>query len=124
MKLDERIKSELENESQQIESILNDKQGMFELVLGSFNAGLGRWMILINVITLLLTILLFWTGYQFFVSTTLDDRVFWGVCVLLSGMVQIAAKQWIFLEMSRGSLIREIKRIEIEVVRLSNRLSQ
>ena len=119
MKIDEHIKSELENESAQIDAILQDKQGLFEMLWGTFSSGLGRWVILINNIILIVTGVMFWTGYKFFTSDNTMDYVYWGVCLLLSASVQIATKMWIFMEMHRGSLIREIKRVEVAVARLS-----
>lgn len=119
MSIDDRIKSALETESEAIEATLNQKEGMFEMVMGAFTAGLGRWVILLNIVTLLVTALMFWTGYEFFTATDLQGQVFWGVCVLLSAMVQIACKQWVMQEMNRGSLLREIKRLEVAVLRLS-----
>ena len=123
MNIDERIKNELESEAETIDEILNDKQGLFDLVAGSFKAGLGPWVVIINVVILAVTGLMVWSGYEFFTAEELQDQVFWGVCLVITAMAQIAMKQWVWLEMYRGSLLREIKRVEIAVARLSSKVN-
>ena len=123
MSLDDRIKRELENEAESIDEILNDKQGLFDMVAGSFKSGLGRWVVLINIVILIVTGLMIWSGYEFFVATELDGRIFWGVCLAVSATAQIAMKQWVWMEMNRSSLLREIKRVEIAVAKLANKVN-
>lgn len=122
MNIDDRIKAELETDSSDIDAILAPREGMLDMAMGAFSAGLGRWVLLLNVITLIVTGVMFWTGFKFFTAGNLDGHVFWGVCVILSGMVQIACKQWIMQEMNRGSLLREIKRVEVAVARLAAKI--
>lgn len=122
MSLDDRIKQELESEANKIDEILNDKQGMFDMVLGSFKSGLGGWVILINVVILLVTGLMFWSGYEFFVAIDMEAQVFWGVCLIIAATAQIAMKQWVWMEMNRSSLLREIKRVEIAVAKLATKI--
>lgn len=123
MNIDERIKQELESEAETIDEILNDKQGLFDLVADSFKAGLGPWVVIINIVILVVTGLMIWSGYEFFTAEQIQDQVFWGVCLVISAMAQIAMKQWVWLEMYRGSLLREIKRVEIAVARLSSKVN-
>ena len=122
MNLDERIKKELETEAEVIDEILNDKQGIFDLVAGSFKSGLGVWVVLINIVILLVTGIMIWSGYEFFIAEQLDDRIFWGVCLVISAVAQIAMKQWVWMEMQRSSLLREIKRVEIAIAKLASKV--
>jgi len=124
MNLDDRIKQELETEKVTIDEILNDKQGLFAMAAGAYKSGLGGWLVLINVIILLVTGLMFWSGYEFFVAETTDKSVFWGVCLVVTAMAQIAMKQWVWMEMNRSSILREVKRVEIAVARLNQRITE
>ncbi len=119
MNIDEKIKRDLLNDSPNYEEIAQDKEGMFDLVFGSFRGGMGRWVIIVNIFTLLATGVMVWTGYEFFISEVVRDQVFWGVCLLLAVFAQVALKQWLFMEMNRSSLMREIKRVEIAVAHLA-----
>ena len=124
MNIDEKIKAELENEANELDKILVDDQGLFDMVKGSYKGGMARWMILINIVIILVSGVMLWTGYQFFTADNIEGYTFWGVCFLLSAMAQIAMKQWVWMEMSRSSLMREIKRVELSVEKLSVRLTK
>jgi len=121
MKLDEKIKAELESEADAIDNLLLDETGLFSMAKSSFKGGMGRWMVIINIVIILVTAVLLWTGYEFFTATNIEGYTFWGVCLLLSAYAQVSMKQWVWMEMNRSSLMREIKRVELTVERLSAR---
>ncbi|MGB1291572.1 MAG: DUF6768 family protein [Pseudoalteromonas sp.] len=43
------------------------------------------------------------------------EQLFWAVCFVSSLMMQIAIKLWLFMEMNRQSIMKEIKRSELEI---------
>ena len=120
MNLDKRIKDELESEAKAIDEILNDKQGIYEMMIASFQGGMGIWMWIVNFVILIVTGLMLWCGYEFFTATASEEHIYWGFCMVIAVMGQIALKQWAWMEMNRTSLMREIKRVEIAVAKLSN----
>ncbi len=122
MNLDKKIKDELESEANEIDAILNDKQGLFDMVAGSFKNGLGAWVWVVNIVILVVTGLMLWCGYEFFTAENINDQTYWGFCTVIAVIAQIAMKQWVWMEMNRSSLMREIKRVEIEVVRLGGKV--
>jgi len=117
--LDEKIKQELERETAEIDELLANEGGMPDMVSAAFKGSLRHWVWLTTVFILIFTGLMFWSGYGFFVAETTDDRVFWGFCMLISGMPQMALKQWQWAEMNRATMMREIKRLEIAVAKLA-----
>lgn len=119
MNFDEKLKRELENEANDIDQILVNNEGLFDLLLGSFKGGMRRWIILFNVVAIVATILLFWTGYRFYHAMDVQQQIFWGVCFLVSFNVASFIKNWFFMEMNRSSLMREIKRVELAVAKLT-----
>ncbi len=122
MNIDEKIKLELKNDNHEFDDITANKDGLFDLIFGSFKGGMGRWVIIVNFFTIVASVLMFWTGYQFFTSSVMQDHVYWGFCLIVSVVVQIALKQWFFMEINRSSLMREIKRVEVAVAKLSARM--
>ncbi|MGS0730262.1 DUF6768 family protein, partial [Shewanella sp. 0m-11] len=79
----------------------------------------GGWMILMSIIAFVLSLLMLWSGYQFFfVVVSSVALIKWGVTLLLASMMQIAIKMWIYNEMNRNATAREIKRLELAVVKL------
>lgn len=121
MNLDKRIKDELESEAKAIDESLNDNQGIYELMMGSFKGGMGIWMWIVNVVILIVTGLMLWCGYKFFTATSTDDHTYWGFCMVITVMAQIALKQWAWTEMQRTSIMREVKRLELAIAKLSHR---
>ncbi|MBL4940610.1 MAG: hypothetical protein JKY81_02980 [Colwellia sp.] len=121
MNIDKEIKTELEKETEKLDKILVDNEGLFDLVKGSYQGGLGRWMVAINVVILIVSAVMVWLGYQFFTTDNLEGHTFWGICLLLSVFAQVSMKQWVWMEMGRSSIMREVKRIELEVAKLSAR---
>ncbi|WP_417449740.1 DUF6768 family protein [Kordiimonas sp.] len=117
-KLDERIRAELERETGDIDELLASKDGLPDMVAAAYTGGLRRWMWLTGGITLVVTGLMFWCGYRFYIAPGTDDRVFWGVWFLVALNAQVALKQWQWLEMYRSSMMREIKRLELVVAKL------
>lgn len=117
MNIDEKIKKELSEQATEIDEILAEEKGLFDFVMGSFRSNLKGWFVLINIIIGLNTLVMFWTGYNFFNSLVVTDQVFWGVCFLSSLIFQVAGKQWIWAEMTRTSMVREIKRVELNLSR-------
>jgi len=53
-----------------------------------------------------------------------DARIFSGVWLIVTLAVQIALKQWTWMEVNRTSLLREIKRLEVSVVKLSSKIDR
>ncbi len=122
MNIDEKIKRELENDSPDLDKILIDDEGLFERMSGVFRGGMKGWVILIYTSAVVVGILFLWTGYRFFISTELQDQVFWGICFMIALNMQGFIKQWIFMETNRNSIMREVKRVEIAVARLSAKI--
>ncbi len=120
MSLDDRIKRELEGEAEKLDEILNDTQGMFDLAVIPFRGGLGKWMILVTVIALIVSGFMVWSGYKFWIADSIDKRVFWGVWLVVTLTIQIGLKQWAWMETNRCSLLREVKRVEIAVAKLTS----
>lgn len=122
--IDEKIQRELQGEASAIDELLAQEGGLPDMVAAAFKGGMRRWVWITSVITLVATVLMFWTGYEFYIAENTDDRIFWGIWFLASATVQIALKQWQWMEMNRSNLMREIKRLELAVATLAKRGKQ
>lgn len=120
-KFDDMIKDELEKEASEIDELLAAEGGLPDMVAASFKGSMRRWVWLIWIITFLVSMLMFWCGYQFFTASA-QDQMFWGFCTLMSMAAQVALKQWSWMEMNRASMMREVKRLEVAVAALSRKL--
>lgn len=119
MNIDEKIKRELEQSQQEFDEVIQEQEGLMKMVFGSFHGGMKRWVFAVYFFTLVASGFMLWTGYRFFTALDMQGQIFWGVCLILSLFAQVALKQWIWMEMNRASIMREMKRLEVAVSRLS-----
>lgn len=125
MNIDEKIKKELQQESQQLDEMLSHEPGIFKMLANAFKGSLGRWMIIVGLFTFVITVIMFWAGYNFFfVQGNVAFKLHWGVGLLFTAMLQIAMKMWSFMEMNRQSVLREVKRLELSVEKLTKALDE
>ncbi|NQY64512.1 MAG: hypothetical protein HRT38_12390 [Alteromonadaceae bacterium] len=125
MNIDDKIKQELESEAKQIDQILVHDPGLFNMLANAYKGKLGGWLILVGIVTFFVSILMFWCGYEFFfVEGSLEHKLQWGVALLLSTMIQISLKMWTFMEMNRQSTLRELKRFELSLNKLTNTVNR
>lgn len=118
MNTDERIREKLAERSEEIDRLDLDERSLFGMLGRVFTGGLRRWAALAMAMTLVATGLTFWTGYEFFTAADTGSRVFWGVLVLAAFHAVGSFKLWLFMEMNRNSVLREVKRVELELARL------
>jgi hypothetical protein len=121
--IDERIKAELESEAKEIDAMVASDEGLPGMLINSFKGSMRRWVWLINIVTFAVTMVMFWSIYEFWFAVDLDSRIFWGLWVLLTALMQSMAKMWMFNEMNRQSIVREIKRLELALERLNAKIS-
>jgi len=125
MNIDEKITQELKKESQQLDEILAHEPGIFKMLANAFKGSLGRWMILVGLFTFVITLVMFWAGYHFFFELgDIGSKLHWAVVFLFTAMLQIALKMWSFMEMNRQSMLREVKRLELAVDKLTIELAK
>lgn len=120
MSIDDRIQRELEQEAKDIDSLLAEEPGLVGLGMDAFRGGLRCWVILITVIIFLVSAIMVWCGYRFYVAPGVDERIFWGVWLIVSLIVQVGMKQWTWMEARRVTTLREVKRVEVAVERLTS----
>jgi len=118
MNTDDRIREQLAERTAEIDRIDLDERSLFGMLGRVFAGGLRRWAALAMAMTLIATGLTFWTGYEFFVAADTESRVFWGVLVLAAFHAVSMFKMWFFMEMNRNSVLREVKRVELELARM------
>ena len=118
MNIDERIIKQLDADTAEIDRILAEQNnGLSALLSAGFKGAMRPWFILVNVLVLINFVGLIYLVYQFF-TQAVDAQLFWGVLTILSFQFHIAAKSWLYNEMNRSSLMREIKRLEVTVTDL------
>lgn len=122
--LDKKIREALSAEDAELFKEMGDEPGVFEMLLETFR-GRNRWMNLLGAVwTLIFLALGIASAVAFFRSQTTRDLVLWAsACVLCLSAVALL-KVWYWMEMQRIAVMREIKRVELQIARLAARLRE
>jgi len=99
------------------------EQNVFQMLGGVFG-GKNKWIIiLMNVVSFITMGLFVYCVIQFFNTDVTNELIKWSIagilCVLMVSMLKI----FIWMQMDKNSIVRELKRLELQVSTLSSKLS-
>lgn len=116
--LDDKIRNALNNAPRAGEPGF-DEQPVLDMVRDAFR-GRQRWLAVWGVfVVTVFTVLMVLAAIQFFRAESVRDMLTWlvalAVCFAAIGM----SKLWFWMRMDRNAILREVKRLELEVSRLA-----
>lgn len=115
--IDQKIREALERSSSEIE-LFADQQSLFQEALQIFK-GRNRWInTCMAIVTFSILVFLIYAGFQFYHATELKEMIGWSMVIVVSALTISMLKIWSWLEMDKYSMIREIKRLEMQVAML------
>ena len=123
-KIDELIKEALTEEESKFYDKL-DEQNVFEMLGGLFQ-GKNKWiMILMNFVMLIVFGLLIYSVVQFFNTEVTNELIRWSSLAIITFLLIISMlKMFLWMQMDKNSIKREIKRMELQISTLSSKLSK
>jgi len=117
--LDKKITEALRREDAELFPGIDDEPGVFEMLLETFR-GKHRWL---NVLGAAWTLIFLGLGvasaFAFFRADTTRDLLMWATACILCTLAVALLKVWYWMEMQRIVVMREIKRIELQIARLA-----
>jgi hypothetical protein len=121
--LDQAIRQALSAEDAEFLARFEKEAPLHEQVLGTFT---GQWAAL-NMFAAAITFAMFaaflYCVWQFFQAGELRDLIFWSAGALVSALFVAMLKIWFWMEMHKNAVLREVKRLELQVARLAVRES-
>ena len=97
----------------------SDDQSLFREVSEAFR-GRQRWLNLLGaVIQLVYLCICVWSAYRFFGAEATREQILFATGFLATLGVTIAFKIWFWMVLNRNALLREVKRLELQVARLA-----
>ena len=120
--IDKLIKETLTEEEAKFYDEL-DEQNVFQMVMGLFK-GKNKWiMFMMNIMTLVFFGLFVYCTIQFFDTEVTNELIKWGVggLVFLFGVSMLKVFAW--MQMDKNALLRELKRLELQISSLSGKMS-
>lgn len=119
-KIDELIKEALTQE----EAKFYDELGEQNLIekLGSVFKGKTGWLaIIMNLFNLVIFGLLIFCVVQFLNTEVTNELIKWGTgifaCLIFMGMIKL----FVWMQMDKNDILRELKRLELQITTLSNK---
>lgn len=122
-KIDELIKESLDREEAKFYDQL-EEQDLFGKMGGVYKSKLGWLTILMNMVHLIVFALFVYCIVQFFNTSDTNSLIKWSsagfLCMIVMGMLKL----FVWMQMDKNDLLRELKRLELLIAALSHRLDK
>ena len=121
--IDQLIKETLTQEETKFYDSL-EEQTIFGMIIGLFR-GKNKWIvILMNIMTLVFFGMFVYCTVNFFDTTETNELIKWGIgsVVFLLGVSMLKVFAW--MQMDKNAILREMKRLELQVSSLSGKISE
>ncbi|WP_435202756.1 DUF6768 family protein [Qipengyuania sp. 902] len=119
--IDDRIRGALDEDDQAFLENLQEDRGMFRQIGDSMTGPLGGWAKVVFGFAILIGLAMLWVVRNLVLSTEVDQATFWAVVLTATLVVQGFIKEWLFARMNMLTILREIKRLQLQVAMLEER---
>ncbi|AWZ00981.1 MAG: hypothetical protein NXH87_18230 [Rhodobiaceae bacterium] len=117
--IDDEIRAVLSSEEMAELETLTGEQGMFDMIGDSFRSKMRYWVAILWIYSFAAWGGAVWSGFRFFQATDVKEMAFWGgLCVVLVIFVALA-KIWYWMEVNKNTVVRELKRVELQIAFLA-----
>lgn len=121
--IDKLIKETLSKEEAKFYEDL-EEQNVLQMLTGLFH-GKNKWlMYVMNFMTFIFFALFVYCLVMFFGTDQTNDLIKWGIGGLMFLMALSMLKLFAWLQMDKNALLRELKRLELQLLSLSGRISE
>ena len=118
--IDKLIKETLTEEEARFYDEL-DEQNVFQM-LGGVYSGKNKWIIiLMNIVQVAFFALFIYCIIQFFKVEETNELIKWGIGGSLALFAQSMLKMFTWMQMDKNAILREIKRLELQVSSLASK---
>ena len=119
--VDEAIRDALSKEDAELLAKLGDEPGTVQQIVGIFRGPLNWIYVTFLVTAAIVGIVGVYSGWQFAMATGLRPLFYWGAvtgfCLIVLAVVRLV----FFMQLNTNRVVREIKRLELQVAMLAAR---
>jgi hypothetical protein len=119
--IDDLIKESLTKEEVDFYNSL-DEQNLMEMVGGLFKTKMRWLLILMNIVQVIAFGLFIYCLVEFFNTNMTNELIKWGAGGFLFLMMSSMMKLFSWMQMDKNSILRELKRLELQVASLSGKI--
>jgi hypothetical protein len=118
--IDERIQKALSSEDRALLQELDSGATLYGDIAATFR-GRMRWMNVMGwVAGVAMLGFAIYCGWHFFTEIDLRTMQLWGAGTVVSAIALGLFKLWFFMEIQRTAILREIKRVELQIANLTD----
>ena len=118
---DERIAAALDADDRAFLDSLETNRGMFQQIGDSWHGPLGGWAKFSFAIAIVIGISLAYVFYRALTADTTDQIIGWGLTCIALLIMQGFLKEWLFARMNMLTVLREVKRLQVQVAMLGEK---
>ena len=120
--IDEKILEALNQEDKEAMDSYGEELGFFGLVAESFRGKLKSIVIAVFILVLVFAVILVYSTFHFFSAEDIAAKLNW-LAVGLTALIVIGLlRLWYFMELNRLSIVREVKRLELQISLIGKKL--
>ena len=117
--IDERIRGALSEDDRQFLASIDEDRGMFQQIGDSWHGPLGNWARFSFALAIVIGLGLAYAVFRAFTADTTDALLGWGLTCLALLIMQGFLKEWMFARMNMISILKEVKRLQLQVAMLN-----
>lgn len=122
--LDEKILETLKNEDKEVMESYGEELGLFGLIAESFRGKMKVPVIAVFVFMLVFGATLVYSAIHFFSVENIEEKLHWLAIGLTALIVFGLLRLWYWMELNRLSIMREVKRLELQISLLSKNIKR
>lgn len=112
---DEKIRAALDSDDQAFLDGLDEERGIFRQYGDTFSGSM-RWLVVaVNIIIFAVSALGIYAIWGFLNAQGTDSLIKWAALGWVAWTLQIALKNWLWDRMNMLSILREVKRLQVQV---------
>lgn len=116
--LDQAIRQALSAEDAEFLAKFEREQPMHEQIFGTFSGPSGGLNVLAAIFTFAIFGAFCYCVWQFFQASETRDLIFWSAAAIAAVIAVGFLKIWFWMELQKNQVLREVKRLELQVARL------
>lgn len=119
-RIDDLIKEALSKEEAEFYDQL-EEQNLLEKIGETFKGKTGWLVVFMNLMNLIFFVLFVYCSFQFFNTDETNELIKWTAAGFLCWSFMAFIKLYVWMQMNKNDVLRELKRLELQVSVLSNK---
>lgn len=122
--IDDLITEALDAEDRELLGRHAHQPGFFSQALGIFSGSMGWVMAVVMLMVFVFLALMIWTGLEFFRAEDTIMALRWGLGSVVTIQILLFLRGVLFQQILTNQVLREVKRLELQVVRAQHQDAQ